>query len=95
MHTYRRADRQSAVERGAGMALTLPAFNCVPERDPLGLDIRAGVMTREQEQRKKEQQEQQHVRYPRHASCTYVRARGRGTLLELRSGSIHRDVLTI
>lgn len=36
-----------------GTALTLPAFNCVPERDPPGLDIRAGVMTREQEWRKK------------------------------------------
>lgn len=62
------------------MALTLPAFNCVPERDPLGLDIRAGVMTREQEQRKKEQQKARSISSAR--SCTYVRVRGRGTLLE-------------
>lgn len=58
-----------------GTALTLPAFNCVPERDPPRLDIRAGVMTRELERRKKENRER-HVRYPRHASCTYV-PRGR------------------
>lgn len=83
LSTYTRIDDGSGggdggvvyTHRRGGMALTLPAFNCVPERDPPRLDIRAGVMTREQERRKKENRER-HVRYPRHASCTYV-PRGR------------------
>lgn len=101
LSTYTRIDGGSGggdggvvyTHRRGGMALTLPAFNCVPERDPPRLDIRAGVMTREQERRKKENRER-HVRYPRHASCTYV-PRGRRSWNRDQNDSIGRPAMNL